>query len=546
MEKAVSDYLSKLNIPISEQFFKKRIASHTDYPSILAVSDTLHQLGISHIVARADKNNPGHLPLPALLHLETGGGSLVPVYEPGELDALGDKLKSWSGVLLKAEPKDSIADKDNAQALKEEKRFKIASTTLLIAVAGLLTISLLQSSSLTHFLLVLTATAGLITGYLLIAKDLGITYEAVESFCNAGTGAGCGKVLRSDRGKIFGFITFSDLTLGYFIAQLLAISMFVPLWKGSGLLSALGWVSILAIPMIGYSIWLQAVKIKEWCRLCLVVSGILALQATIFGYLFYSGVLNPLAVALPEAITTLLLFGLAGSSLLLLKQTVQQRNHALQEEMAAARLKNSPEVFTSLLFRERQVDTTPLENDFLIGRPDAPVKLTIVVNLFCGPCKIELARALELLSAYPKQVSLSLRLLRSSDQGESSGLLLKTWLTGLKERSYGMYDGQKLIKAWYEVMDTEKFLELHPVIGRISDAAAEEYFQVHYGWIKQAEITKTPTTFLNGYELPSAYRMKDLSVLIPGLVDLFGNQNGMNTMNVNSGSAQISERHTYV
>lgn len=109
-----------------------------------------------------------------------------------------------------------------------------------------------------------------------------------------------------------------------------------------------------------------------------------------------------------------------------------------------------------------------------------------------------------------------------------------------------MYDGQKLIKAWYEVIDTEKFLELYPVNERVSGSAAEEYLQVHYRWIKQADIAKTPTTFVNGYELPSAYRMKDLSVLIPGLLDVFGNQNGMNTMNVNSGSAKISERHTVV
>jgi uncharacterized membrane protein len=417
---------------------------------------------------------------------------------------------------------------------------------LITAAAGLVLIALMQAFSWALLLLVVTVIAGLLTGYLLFAKDLGITYRTVESFCNAGTGAGCGKVLRSEEGKLFGFITFSDLTLGYFAAQLAAIGLLVPLWTGSGLLSVLGLVSMIALPMIGYSIWLQAVKINEWCRLCLVVSGVLALQATIFGYLFYSGELNLLAVALPEAITTLLLFGLSGPSILLVKQTIQQKNRAVQNEMKAARLMNSPEVFTSLLSKQRQTDTTPLEHDFLIGSPDAPVKLTMAVNLFCGPCKNELEHAKELLSIYPGQVSLSLRLLRSSDNGKSSGLIIKTWLHALEERTNVISNGQTLIEEWYEVMDTEKFSDSHPVNGAVSDTKAEECSQAHYDWIKQAEIAKTPTSFMNGYELPSAYRVKDLVPLIPGLVDAFGNQNGLKKMIDNSNSMTNSEKKNNV
>ena len=542
MEKTVSSYLQRLNIPVSDRYCKKRIASHPDYPSILAVADTLQQLGIPHTVARSNKENLNELPLPVLLHLDTAGGSLLPVFDAKDLEDSGEKLNHWSGVLIKAEPTTEIADKENKKALDEEKRFKILSSSLIFAAAGLVAILLLLSFSWLHVLLIATTLAGVGTGYVLFAKDLGITYRAVESFCNSGTGAGCGKVLRSEEGKLFGFITFSDITLGYFVAQLVAIGLFVPFWSGSVLLSVLGWMSILAVPIIGYSLWLQAFKIKEWCRLCLVVSGILTVQASIFGYLFYSGLLNPMALTLPEAFITLLLFGLTGSSLLLLKQTVQHKNSAVQNEIAAARLKNSPEVFTSLLFRQRQVDTSLFKDDFLIGSPDAPVKLTMAVNLYCGPCKNELEQARELLSIYPGRINLSLRFLKSGDDGETSSLLLKNWLQKLRERSNGQVVGQNLIDGWYEVMDPEKFADSHPVNGAVSDKEAEEYSRVHYSWIKQAGITKTPTTFMNGYELPVAYRVKDLFSLIPGLEDAFGNQKGMNTMKTNLSSAKISEK----
>lgn len=51
---------------------------------------------------------------------------------------------------------------------------------------------------------------------------------------------------------------------------------------------------------------------------------------------------------------------------------------------------------------------------------------------------------------------------------------------------------------------------------------------------------------MNGYELPSLYRVKDLFALIPWLVAAFGNQNGMNTIQVSSDSVKISEKQKNV
>jgi uncharacterized membrane protein len=525
LEKIITSYLARIGIPIAKAYCEKQIASHPDYPSILAVADTLQVLGISHSVLRANKEQTGDIPFPALLHLDVAGGSLLPVYNEQDFLSAGEKLNHWSGVLINAEPTSEIVDKQHTKALAEEKRFKVLAALFLTAVAGLVAIPLLFSFSWIQLMMIILSITGAVTGYFLFAKDLGITYRAIESFCNAGTGAGCGKVLRSEEGKLFGFITFPDLTLGYFAAQLIVISLLVPLWADSTLLAVLVWFSFLAFPMVGYSIWLQAFKIKEWCRLCLVISGILTLQALFFGYLYSTGYINLIAVTIPALAITLLLFGVAGSSLLLLKQNMEQKNHALQNEIAAARLKNSPAVFTSLLFKQRQVDTTPFEHDFLIGKPDAPIKLTMAVNLFCGPCKNELDNAKELLRIYPDLVNLSLRFLKSGDGGNSSSLLLNAWLHKLKERTNGMPNGQLLIDKWYETMNVEMFLESHPINKTVLDTEIEEYLKTHYSWITQAGITQTPTTLMNGYELPSAYRIKDLATQIPGLTALLNDIN---------------------
>jgi len=74
----------------------------------------------------------------------------------------------------------------------------------------------------------------------------------------------------------------------------------------------------------------------------------------------------------------------------------------------------------------------------------------------------------------------------------------------------------------------------------ISEAAEEIGFRTV--GIKYVGITKTPTTFMNGYELPAAYRMKDLVTLIPGLVDAFGNQNERINTEVIVKEEKMSER----
>ncbi len=48
------------------------------------------------------------------------------------------------------------------------------------------------------------------------------------------------------------------------------------------------------------------------------------------------------------------------------------------------------------------------------------------------------------------------------------------------------------------------------------------------------------------YEMRLDYRMKNRIELIPGLVDVFGNQKGLNTMKGISGSTRISEKQTNV
>ncbi|MGF1669589.1 MAG: vitamin K epoxide reductase family protein [Balneolaceae bacterium] len=522
MEKTITEYVSLLHIPLSKKNCEKLIASHPDYPSLLSVADVMERLGIHFTVARTDPKRKESLPFPCLLHLDTYGGEFLLVKDEKELHHKKEKLKHWSGVFAKAEPVDNIRDQAHKEALNDERRFRRMVFAGLASTIGLVMLSLFGSFTWILAFLLVTSSAGVITGYLLFARDLGITYKAIETFCNAGNLAGCSKVTSAREGEFFG-IKFTDAGFIFFVAQLVLISFFLlPSTAGGNYLTALFYLSALSIPIVFYSIWLQAVTIKTWCRLCLVVSIILVLQAGILFFLAGNGMIDPGALTLTTVLSTILIFTVTGSAVYILKYIIQEKNRAVAEETGANRIKYSPEIFKYLLTKGKKTNLSSFKHEFLVGRPDASVNVMMAVNLYCEPCKTELENAWYLLSIYPEKVNVTLRFLRSGDNGHTSNYLLGYWLENSNGAGSETVGEQSLIREWYETMDLKVFKTSRPNKKNTvsSNGKPDPAIQAHYDWIKKAGIKKTPTTFINGYELPGQYRVKDLIPMIPGLVDL--------------------------
>jgi uncharacterized membrane protein len=283
MEQTVTEYLSHLDIPISKSYLKKSILSHPYYPSLLSVADTLERLGIDHQVGQLETKSVGELSFPCIIHLDKGGGQLVFLKDQDDLDAYQPNIEDWDGVVLKAKATDSITDKEHKEQYAKEHEQTKLSVVLAVALLGLLTLSVLQAASWLYLSLFATSVGGAVAGYLLIAKDLGVTYKPVESFCNAGKRTNCDRILNAEDAKLFGFVSFTDAAASYFFFQLLIVGLFIPLFEGTAsFLSVLAVASIFSLPVIGYSLYYQAVKAKIWCRMCVIVDVILGLQVGLF------------------------------------------------------------------------------------------------------------------------------------------------------------------------------------------------------------------------------------------------------------------------
>ncbi len=524
MEQVLLDYLKLLDIPVSKKYFRKSVASHPEYPSMLSVADTLERLGIEHLMARVQKEDLENLSFPFVLHLKRGQGQLLLIRNQQELEEHRSDLDDWNGVILYAEESEITLDQEHQEVLSREKTVKTGLVLLELSAVLFFGMMLFQHFTWYYLLLLATTIGGTVLGILLTAKDVGIRYEVVESFCNAGQNINCDRVLSSDEATLFGRFKLSDAVLSYFTFQLIVAGLWLPLANdASTILSVLFVFTMLSIPVVGYSIWLQGIKFKTWCRLCLLVAGVLVVQAGLFGWIYAMGAIGFGDTSLLAVGLVLSLFPLTGALMFLVKTRLEEGSRANQAMVSLSRVKYNPGVFTYLLLQEVWADCTPFEQELLIGMPGAPVKITMAASLGCAPCKEGFEKAVKLVEQWPEQVNLSVRfLMQKTENGDEDNHPGKTLFNGWLHHVYGREKQPEktaeLIKDWYTSLHQGMFRERYPIEPMNGkDKIIRNLIYLHTDWFKREGINKTPTFFLNGYTLPVHYRIEDVKMLFPGL-----------------------------
>jgi protein-disulfide isomerase len=293
----------------------------------------------------------------------------------------------------------------------------------------------------------------------------------------------------------------------------------------AGLYALSSGAALLGIPVVIFSLYQQYWVAKAWCRLCLLVDAVLLLQA---GLALYAGSRGEV---LPATLTPLLVLnsGLAlvasGGLVVLLKQLGRRQNELQESETALQRSKNSVALFTNTLLRQPRIDTGEFGQELVIGSDEAPLEIIMASSLYCAPCKKGHEQLARLVALHPDKLRVRFRLVLSAvDTGRfptANQYVLQHWLT----HSWGQPDERartaQLLHEWYEEMNLDHFARTHPADFSGDYALSTELSTQHYRWVNQSRITRTPTYFLNGYLLPGAYRLPDLTLLLPALAEYF-------------------------
>jgi uncharacterized membrane protein len=477
-------------------------------------------------VAKVQEEDLENIPFPFVLHLRRGQGQLLLIRSEQDLREHESDTEDWDGVILLIEESDVAIDEEHQEYISREKTVKAG--LMILGVSALLFFILMLSQNFSwHYLLLLTiALGGTILGVLLTAKDVGIRYEAVEAFCNSGKKTNCERVLTSDEASLFGRFKLSDAVLSYFIFQLIITGLWLPVGNEvSAILSVMFVFAMLSIPAVGYSLYIQGAKLKSWCRLCLLVGAVFLAQATLFGWMYTTNIFVLGETGIWAISQIMFLLAAIGSLEFILKSKVEEGTEAASSEITANRIKYAPEVFLPLLTQEERIDTAPFEKELTIGKPAAPIQIMMAASLSCGPCKDGFEKLTNLIQAFPDQIHAIVRFridkTKKIQKTDAAQTILSYWLANIHGKNDAASKTQRLIMDWYKWIDLQKFLEEYPVKHNGIDRELNDLEEQLSAWFEEENIQGTPTYFINGYQLPRHYRIDDMKMLIPELVESF-------------------------
>lgn len=198
----------------------------------------------------------------------------------------------------------------------------------------------------------------------------------------------------------------------------------------------------------------------------------------------------------------------------LIKTLYQKSLSTLSNEIKATRLKRKPEIFNALLQQQPFIQKNLPEPDEAIkfGNPTAPYQIVLACNPYCSPCAKAHHYIEALYEKHPGKLTVCIRFAldttdTSDKRTEAANEILKV----------ALHKPFEAIRDWYNVMDLEKYKQLHHTkvcLPEKQGEAVNEEIAKHIHWAKQAEVTATPTVFVNGKKLPELYNWTELVAAI--------------------------------
>lgn len=515
--------LELLRIPFTLKFLKEKILTHPHYPSLLSIADTLEEYGLGSLAVKLGPDKLDAFPLPGIVQVSLSNGSffftLTEVSEDrikffnekGESRELPrlDFLKIWTGIGLIVEGEEGAAEPGIIQKIRDQRIFTglltvFAFGLLVWLVFGLVTgwnHWLTESNSgpfLIYFSLKLIGLS--VSGILLwYQQDRG--NPTLQKFCSGGKQVDCDEVLNSKAFQLLeGSVNPGIISFAFFFAGLGLLISYPP-----SSVVFLSWLSLVTIPVVLYSLYYQAMVLRKWCRFCLLIHGVLVMEAAIvFWGEFWTGSIAMSGVSL-------FLFLFAGIILgwVLIKPVLGQREEIYEAKRNLAKLKSNKEIFEGALSRSRKIKNEPDGIGILMKGEKSKHQVIKVCNPHCGPC----ARAHPVLENLFAKGNIDLQIIFTSGNGDEQKEKTVRHLLAIESKGNLKFTHQAL-DDWYgaQKKDYGVFAAKYPMNGELMQQ--EEKVRTMEDWCEKEKVYYTPTLFINGYELPKEYNVEDLKYIL--------------------------------
>lgn len=508
-ETLFTSFLKLLNVKCTTNFSDKYFNEHPHKYNLYGLSKMLSDYGVENAATKIEdkENNIYNIETPFIAFT---GSDFIPVYKVsaegvsyisknGDISITPkDFCNLWTGITLLAETNSKSIEPNYKENRKNELLGLIQTGLLLFSIFTILVLSYIFKLSYHNLGLtieLLINFLGVYIGYLLVQKQIHIQSEYADKICTLFKKSDCNNVLESDAAKLFGFIGWSEIGLGYFISNILVL-FFLP-----HLIFYLAIINICALPYSFWSIWYQKVKAKEWCPLCLIVQGLLwAIFAINLKFSFVQIPVFSISDTLMIAcvyISAILLINVFASKLGkdgMMEQITQEINSIKADEST----------FLSLLKKQTYYKVDKSTSKILFGNTNADILVTIFTNPHCNPCAQLHARVDEFLKQTDKLCIQYIFTSFEESLDESNKFLISSYLNNRNEKVRKIYSewfsrGKSTKEDFFQIYETD-----------ILNKKVVLEFEKHESWKMQTGLRSTPTILVNGYKLPDNYKIEDL------------------------------------
>lgn len=512
--KPLFNYLDAENINLDREEFNFQFNSHPDYPSLLALSDTLNFFSINNGAFKIDSSEINLLPKNFIANLKKGNSSFLSFIEKNENTVTytnstenrnsvsKDKfVELWDNVVL-------LAEKDT-QLLKPQKTNWVKRCLYILTVILLISVLIVNQSNTWFNLFYVLPAIGVFLS-LAVLKDLfSKKSELLDKFCNVTTSTSCQTVVNSNKWKIFRVINFSDLSIVFFFTQIFALFLMSLTNSIESYFYIQTILLVLALPIISISLYYQKYVEKKWCPICMTISVIILLE---LAYLIFLNINFDFNISL----NGILMFLLTGSVLLTvwvsIKEILQNVKNLKQTEIKANRFKRNYSLFKNTLLNSKYYNLPHGNLEF--GCPNATLKIEIVTSPSCGHCTSPHLMLKTFLEKYSEKIHVSF-LYNVNPERTDLKILVKNMIQLKNEKGENCYN--EAMDYYYKTRDDDKWLKRY---GSNSDLKEIEIvLENQYPWFVDNDVNFTPCIFINGYKYPKQYEPSDLKFFINELME---------------------------
>lgn len=466
------------------------------------------------------------MPLPCIVQVKKEGNPLFSILSKITDDEVyyypKDKLhkspkenffNAWTGVCLLIKTTQKSKEPEIEKKLRIERVFnvlKISVITLLLFWcistfynSGVITNNL---SLITCLCLIGLKLTGLFIGLMLLWFEIDEYNPTLQSFCSGKVGGktNCSAVLNSKYAKLFSTsINFSILSFSYFFSTFLFV--FVSGFSKPSL-SLISVFSFLTIPIVFLSIYFQAIMIKQWCKFCIIIQGVLIVEiivSLISGFYKKSFPIESLSLLFALFLIPIIVWNLFKPLLIVQKE-------ANLNKRLLKKLKNNQLVFDILLKNSKKIKTNTAGLGISITSEKAIYNITKVCNPYCEPC----SKAHAVLNDLFKTGKINLQLIYSAkDDFEDPRAKPVSYFLDIDSKG----DKKKTLQVlddWYlaDKKDFSIFAKEHSIKNELYEKNPK--INEMNRWCSLENITHTPTIFINGSELPKEYSILDLKEML--------------------------------